>query len=93
MRENHAQVYCRNTHSLWAANAHLFHPTSQRLSSAGVVLMNALLNKTEALKMLWGSEASHGYDKLQRLVDEGVIRLYLDKWVPLADIKRLRGDD
>lgn len=55
--------------------------------------MNALLNKTEALKMLWGSEASHGYDKLQRLVDEGVIRLYLDKWVPLADIKRLRGDD
>lgn len=55
--------------------------------------MNALVSKTEALKMLWGSTASHGYEKLQRLVEEGAISLYLDKWVPLADIKRLRGDE
>lgn len=55
--------------------------------------MNALVSKTEALEMLWGSTASHGYEKLQRLVEEGAISLYLDKWVPLADIKRLRGDE
>ncbi len=55
--------------------------------------MNALLTKTEALRALWGSAASHRYAKLQELVDHGVLRLYLDKYVPLADIKRLRGDE